>query len=385
MADYTLNIAGAANAADTNKTGVTTSDRVIVNVPAMFRRVRLRVFTGTAGHRVWFRRGAAPATGLYDQLVVNDAAVVSAPSEELAAPWTIYCVPQDGTVSISAAGLEGDGWPADNSSAASSAGLSSLTSGAAFTANYLKLGSGYATIAAETGGLVLNRLPTTTTTAIATGGFVAGVAAVSNPTIEVSSTTGFAPDDIVEVYGSTSNDGFYEVAAILATPARLRVKGVGTVGATEAWTKTQVNAEAGAGTVHKVGVTVLRAGSDGLWEVGLGNTVPLTYRDVARALVDAGVKTANYNAVVGDMIGLDTNTTGSFTITMPTSPSPSTDDEIGFYQTTTHASRTVTWDGNGNSVQKADDSGFAATSAYDQVVLSAGIWRFKSGIGWVRR
>lgn len=147
-------------------------------------------------------------------------------------------------------------------------------------ANYLWQNGGYTTNAAQTGGTVLNYLPSTTHTNVAGAGFVAGVASTSNPTVGVSSTAGFAAGDIIQISGSLTNDGFYEVNATLATPTRLQIKGIGTTATVEAWAGNQVTTESAAGSVYKVSVTVIRAGTDGLWEVGNSAAVPLTYGDV---------------------------------------------------------------------------------------------------------
>ena len=151
----------------------------------------------------------------------------------------------------------------------------------AFSDNYLDLNANYTTDAAQTCGIVASYDPTTTTQAVAAGGFTAGVDAVSNPTVEVAATTGFGAGDVIRVQGSTSNDGFFEVHALLATPARLQIKGVGTNAALETWSTNQFTTEAGVGNVYKVNVSVIRCGTDGVWETGKGSTVPITYTDIS--------------------------------------------------------------------------------------------------------
>lgn len=146
--------------------------------------------------------------------------------------------------------------------------------------NYSVFNADYVTDAAQSGGIVVNYDPTVTTTTVAAGGFVAGVDAVSNPTVEVAATAGFAAADIILISGSTTNDGVYEVDALLAAPARLRIRGVGTVAAVELFTGTQFTAEVGAGNVYKTNVTVIRTGTDGLWEVGRGAVTPVTFGDL---------------------------------------------------------------------------------------------------------
>jgi len=150
----------------------------------------------------------------------------------------------------------------------------------AFVANYLELNANYTADAAQSGGLVFTIDPTASQQNIAAGGFVAGVASTSNPNVEVAATTGFAAGDIIRVQGSTSNDGYYEVKALLATPARLEVKGIGTQAASEAFFANQFTAEAGTGTVTKVQIAVLEVDETGAWAVATGSTTPLTWTNV---------------------------------------------------------------------------------------------------------
>lgn len=160
----------------------------------------------------------------------------------------------------------------------------------AFADNFIDLNANYTAEAAQPCGIVASYDPSpgVAQQAIAAGGFVAGVAAVSNPTVEVAATTGFVAGQIVRMQGSTSNDGFYEVDGLLATPPRLRIKGIGTVPAVEGWTGNQFTAEAGLGTVTLVNVAILGAASGtGNWQVAKGSTVPLAYSDITAIAVGA--------------------------------------------------------------------------------------------------
>ena len=75
--------------------------------------------------------------------------------------------------------------------------------------NHLYLNDGYETVAAQTGGLVVNYLPTSTNDTVATGGFTAGVDGVSDPTIATTGAATFAATDLVQVEGAAdpANDG----------------------------------------------------------------------------------------------------------------------------------------------------------------------------------
>lgn len=155
--------------------------------------------------------------------------------------------------------------------------------------NHLYLNSGYTADAAQTGGLIVNVDPDATATeAVAAGGFTAGVASTSNPTIEVAATTGFAAGDFVQVSGSTSNDGLYEVQGLLTTPNRLDIRGIGLNAEVHTLiSQNQLTTEAGAGQVDKVKISVMRTKSDGVWETGTGATTT----DLTNSFADVATST----------------------------------------------------------------------------------------------
>lgn len=112
-----------------------------------------------------------------------------------------------------------------------------------------------------------------------------------------------------------------------------------------------------------------------------GNVVLNIGSNVARKLIPTNPKPANYNAATNDLVGLNASG-GGFTVKFP--GSPSNGDRVGWFVASTHPSNVVTWDGNGNNVQKSDNTGFASTTTQSQVTLSCGIWMFVSGLGWAR-
>lgn len=148
-------------------------------------------------------------------------------------------------------------------------------------ADYQVLNAGYTSSSALPVGTVSIYQGSATSQTIAAGGFTAGVNAVSNPTIEVSSTTGFSTGNFVQVVGSTSNDGIYEIQGVLAGPARLELRGIGLNVCEEAFTLQQVATEAGLGTVTKCSVSVTRCGTDGIPEVAYGGSAGLSFVDLA--------------------------------------------------------------------------------------------------------
>lgn len=176
------------------------------------------------------------------------------------------------------------------------------------TGAYIYLSVGYSTVpGSRPAGLVDVYLPSSTSSAVAAAGFVAGVAAVSNPTVTVASTTGFAAADIIQVYNSTTNDGVYEVLAVVSATV-LRIAGVGLTACTDDWTLTQFTSESGAGTVQKVGVTIIRTGADGVWEEGRGSEVPITFTNLVRA---GDVATLLNSSATDRLIGRDTASAGA--------------------------------------------------------------------------
>lgn len=146
--------------------------------------------------------------------------------------------------------------------------------------NHLYLNSGYTTDAAVTGGLVVNFDPTTTTDTVA-GSYVAGVAATSDPTISTTGSATFTVGDFIQLSGSTNNNGVYEVYSHVGQV--LTIRGIGTHATTVDFVQNQVTAgSSDSASIFKVTLSILRAGTDGIWETAYGSTsTGLTFQDVA--------------------------------------------------------------------------------------------------------
>jgi hypothetical protein len=152
------------------------------------------------------------------------------------------------------------------------------------TDNHLYMNSGYTTAAAQTGGLVVNSLPTATATTVAATGFVAGVPATSNPTVNTVGAATFAAGDLVQVSGAgnVENNGLFEVLTHAAN--LLTIRGVGTTATLQDFTQNQfTTSTVVAGAITKVTVAVIRSGTDGVWESAYGSTNVLTFADFATA------------------------------------------------------------------------------------------------------
>jgi hypothetical protein len=155
--------------------------------------------------------------------------------------------------------------------------------------NHLYLNADYTTAVAQTGGFVVNVLPTATADTVAASGFTAGVAAVSNPTVVTSGTGTFAAGDIIQISGANNqaNDGLYEVLSHVGTT--LTVRGIGVTATTQDWFQDQFVTDATAGgDIRIVNVNVLRGTSTGTWETFTGATsIGLTYTAfTAQGIVD---------------------------------------------------------------------------------------------------
>lgn len=150
--------------------------------------------------------------------------------------------------------------------------------------NHLYLNNAYTAVSAETGGLVVNFLPTATNTTVATGGFTAGVASTSNPTVITAGSGTFAAGDFIQISGAnnSNNNGLFEVLSHSGTT--LTIRGVGVTATVEDFTQNQFTTDTTvAGAIRKVTVSVIRAGTDGIWEQGFGAVTPVTFSDLSTA------------------------------------------------------------------------------------------------------
>lgn len=198
--------------------------------------------------------------------------------------------------------------------------------------NHLYLNDGYATAAAQTGGLVVNYLPTATNDTVASGGFTAGVASSSDATVITTGSATFAAGDFIQIVGANtlSNTGLFEVKSHSGTT--LAIRGVGAGGSDERtapndWTQTNFTTDATvAGTIRKVTLSILRAGTDGIWETASGaSTTGLVFADLSTggggtlqsAYVGGNTITTSAgegNVVIGGTETLDVNIAADFSV-----------------------------------------------------------------------
>ena len=153
--------------------------------------------------------------------------------------------------------------------------------------NFLYLNDGYTVNAGQAGGIVVNSLPTANATVVDTGGFTAGVAATSNPTIRVTDASVFSVGSYVQVSGAAdqTNDGLYEVLAIDtgAAPDILTLAGVGTTAATFLFTQNQLVTDTTvAGAVTEVTIGVIQIDGSGNYQYTYNdNSTSTVFNNVA--------------------------------------------------------------------------------------------------------
>jgi filamentous hemagglutinin len=159
-----------------------------------------------------------------------------------------------------------------------------------YSDNHLYLNDGYETTSTETGGVVVNYLPTATNDTVNTGGFTAGVASTSDATVITSGSGTFTAGDFIQIAGAADqgNDGLFEVHTHVGTT--LVIAGVGAGGADERvapndFTQTNFTTDATVqGTIRKVTLGIMRCGTDGIWETAAGSTTTgLSFADLASA------------------------------------------------------------------------------------------------------
>jgi len=149
--------------------------------------------------------------------------------------------------------------------------------------NHIYLNDGYTTPVAETVGIFGNYLPTSASDTVA-GTYTAGVASVSNPTVVTAGSNTFSVGQFIQFSESTDNAGVFEVLSHIGT--LLTVRGIGNTSTVEAFTRNQFTAGASDGaTITNITVTVIQAGTDGLWEQAASSTTGLSFTDFVQSSV----------------------------------------------------------------------------------------------------
>ena len=168
--------------------------------------------------------------------------------------------------------------------------------------NHLFLNDGYTTAVAQSGGLVVNYLPTATVDTVAATGFVAGVPATSDPLVNTTAAAAFAANDFILISGAADdqNNGLYEV--LTSAGNVLTIRGIGLNATIEDFTENQfVTDTTVQGDITHINISIMRAGTDGAWETASGNNhagTGLTFTDLGTG----GGNSLNAAYVVGNTI-----------------------------------------------------------------------------------
>jgi len=148
------------------------------------------------------------------------------------------------------------------------------------SSNYIHNNSNYITNVAQSGGLTVRYLPTTTDDTV-NGNFTAGIIAVSNPTVITNGTNTFTINDIIAIDSAnhSSNNGIYEVLSHGANI--LTIRGIGITATIEEFTNNQfVTDTIAAGTITKINVSIIRSNDTGDWQFGKGNQTPIIFSSI---------------------------------------------------------------------------------------------------------
>ena len=229
--------------------------------------------------------------------------------------------------------------------------------------NHLYLNDGYTVAVGQTGGIVINYLPTGTVDTVAATGFVAGVAATSNPTVTTVGSATFAIGDLIQFSGANdqANDGLFEVKSHIGTA--LILQGVGLTGTTVDFVQNQfVTDTTVAGAITKVNVAILQVNGTGGWEVtNTSTTTGITFTEVTvQGIVDLQVAYEAGNTITTS--GAEGNVTiaGTETMVVTTSGGIDLDTALDF-------------DGTSFDVQMTGSNGFSIDgTAASNVSVTAG-------------
>jgi len=160
--------------------------------------------------------------------------------------------------------------------------------------NFLFLSQGYIDPGVgKSGGIAVNYLPTSTYAAVATTGFHAGVAGVSNPYVFITNVDGYlAAGDIIMISQTGDgyngpNNGLFEV--LDNDGGILTIRGVGLTGNVLSFTENQFVTDGYvAGRITKINVSILESSTDGYWQTSQGSTIAQVQASTQNILLEGG-------------------------------------------------------------------------------------------------
>lgn len=164
------------------------------------------------------------------------------------------------------------------------------------TDRFLHLNKEHTAAVAETGGIVIATLPGAgTTNTIASGTFTAAVPGTTDAKLTGATDTTYSTGDVIQITGDVDNEGLYEVA--IHGAGEIEIKGIGLSPNTLDFVKTDFVAGVKTNiTVVRMTVAVIRAGTDGKFEVATGDdALALSYSNLHVDNEDAVVSTLTLN------------------------------------------------------------------------------------------
>lgn len=144
----------------------------------------------------------------------------------------------------------------------------------------LFLNDGYTTAAAQTGGLVVNYLPTATNTTVAAGGFTNA----ANSTVATVGSGTFTAGDLILITGATvlANNGLFCVLSHVTTTLTIYGTGTPPPAVVDFVQNTFTTSAGAAGAIRRINVSIMRASLTGDWQVAKGaNSGAIVYSTLA--------------------------------------------------------------------------------------------------------
>jgi len=144
----------------------------------------------------------------------------------------------------------------------------------------LFLNDNYTTVAAQTGGLVVNYLPTSTTDTVAAGGFTNA----SNSTVATTGAATFSVGDVIMITSANTlaNNGLFCVLTHAANVLTIYGTGTPPPAVVDFVQNTFTTDATVAGAIRKINVSIMRASTGGDWQIAKGaNSGSIVYSTLA--------------------------------------------------------------------------------------------------------
>lgn len=150
---------------------------------------------------------------------------------------------------------------------------------------YTRLNTEYASTTAKPSGVVVNYKATAISDTVTSGRFRGGDDAAGPLTIITDGSNTFSQDAIIQIAGTHLNDGFFEVESHVGNV--LTVRGPGSTPVIEGFTRDNLLDFIDSAVITQINVSVLRSGTDGRWEQGVGSTTGIEFTTIYDDLTQA--------------------------------------------------------------------------------------------------